>query len=216
MSMLGGGGGAPGMGMGGPGSMGMGGENPLAALLAQMGGGGAPGANPLGITSGASDFDPDSLGGLGGNGNEDPMAAMFKAMSSGAGGPGGALPPGLFGGDANNPNPLFPSSQPLKKPLIQRIFPFIHVIAMVALWAFIVLWWEPSLHPSSTILGSGRPWTWSNLAKYGLLSGNGEGGKFRNLERDLERQTRFATLVSYAVQENRQGERRVMLMHFSV
>ena len=186
--------------------MGMGGENPLAALLAQMGGGGAPGANPLGITSGPSDFDPDSLGGLGGKGNEDPMAAMFKAMSSGAGGPGGALPPGLFGGDPNNPNPLFPSSQPLKKPLIQRIFPFIHVLAMVALWAFIVLWWEPSLHPSSTIIGSGRPWTWSNLAKYGLLSGNGEDGKFRNLERDLERQTRFATLVSLCCTREPDGE----------
>lgn len=183
--------------------MGMGGENPLAALLAQMSGAGA-GPNPLGITSG-QDLGSDLPG------NEDPMAAMFKAMSGGGSGaapgspfgtpgsnPFANLPPGMFpgmgSGDPTGSNPFGPA-QPLRKPLVQRIFPLVHVFAMVALWAFIVLWWEPSLHPSLS-LGTGKVWSWKNLGKYGLLSGNGEGGKFRNLERDLERQTRFATLVS--------------------
>ena len=191
MSMLGGGG-SPGMGPG------MGGENPLAALLAQMGGAGGP-PNPLGITSGPDGLGSDFPGS--GTTNEDPMAAMFKAMSEGPNGAGGGgspfgnLPPGLFGGgDPSNPNALFPPAQQSRKPLIQRIFPIVHVLAMVALWAFIVLWWEPSLH-STLSVGTGKTWSWRNLAKYGLLSGTGEGGKFRNLERDLERQTRFATLV---------------------
>ena len=237
MAMLGGGGppgSGAGTGMGGFGGgndTGMGG-NPLAALLASMNGQGqGQGSSPLSLMDG-----PGSTGGFGpGASGEDPMAAMLQAMS-GSGGPGGGpnpfanfgpggagpggFPPGLFDGTMGAGGPggpgafppgmegLFPASQPTKKSFIQRLYPFLHVMVITALWVFVVFLWEPALSrsqfgPSTADKLSRNSWLGGmkgGLGKYGLLSARGEGlkGGFRDLTRDLARQAGFANLVSLA------------------
>lgn len=224
-----------GAGMGGfggpPSDMGMGG-NPLAALLASMNGqapGQGPGSSPLSLMDGPGGGNEDPMtamlqamsgargppgggnpsnpfanfgpGGSGLGGGGFPPGLFDGSMGAGAGpgGPGGAFPPGMEG--------LFPTSQPTKKSLIQRLYPFLHVMVITALWVFVVFLWEPALSrsqlgPSTTDRLTRSSWLGGmkgGLGKYGLLSARGEGlkGGFRDLTRDLARQAGFATLVSW-------------------
>lgn len=182
-------------------------DNPFAALLAQMNAAGGGDRMPLGIQD---SMDPSLAGSD--TGSQDPMAAMLKALSqppAGGTDPAGdfssALPPGLasmLGGDGNNNNfgaggghfPFFASPPTPPKTWLQRSFPLLHTTAMVALWAFIVFWWEPSLSARSNgdlVHGS------SPVGKYGLLIGARDEVKgFRRVDRDMARESRFAILVS--------------------
>jgi hypothetical protein len=93
---------------------------------------------------------------------DNPLAALMAMMpqqgeQGGAGMPPGAMPPNLFGQ---------PPAQPMKRTLLQKVMPIIHLIAGWMLLAFFVLWREPQAfearpHASSQ---SGSAWRrWAEL-----------------------------------------------------
>lgn len=179
MAMLSGG-----PGMGGQGGIMGGDSNPMAALFAQVAGGGLGGQGIPGITAageGLADIDPANDTG---DANMDPMAALMKSMTEGGGMPPGFGPPGGQTG-----NPFFPGQTPAKKPLLARFWPLVHVLAMFVLWTFVVFWWEPSL---AGLQGSTTS-RWA-LSKWDLLKGGVGRVQSQRLAHDLTRESSFPTL----------------------
>lgn len=88
--------------------------------------------------------------GMGGEGGEDMFAQMMAQMSGGAaGGPGMAGMGGMFGapGAQGGASPFGPPQSPFPlqpKSFLDRIFPLIHLLSMVALVLYAVGWIEPT------------------------------------------------------------------------
>lgn len=114
-------------------------------MMAQMMGGGAPGA-----AGGA----PGADGGLGG---------MFGMMGgAGTGGAGAGASP--FGGPPVSPFP------PTPKTFLDRVFPLIHLLSMVGLVVYAVGWLEPATkHGKYGWMGVGSSIDWS---AWGALASN--------------------------------------------
>ncbi|GAA6038406.1 hypothetical protein JCM8097_007633 [Rhodosporidiobolus ruineniae] len=117
-------------------------QNPL-SLLAGMNAGGAGGANPFAAFPG--------LGGAGAEGGApggDLFAQMMQQMAAGAGGEGG--PGAAAGGGAGglgagaNPFMMQPPAPPAPKTLLERVFPLVHILAMVGLAVYAVVFLEPA------------------------------------------------------------------------
>ncbi|GAA5918229.1 hypothetical protein JCM6882_003019 [Rhodosporidiobolus microsporus] len=112
-------------------------SNPLSLL---SGGGGAPGANPFGAFPGLGGL---GGGGEGGAGGEDPFMQMMQAMAQqGGGAPGTAGAPSAAGGQPMA-NP-FLQPPPPPKTFLDRVFPLVHILAMVGLAAYAVVFLEPA------------------------------------------------------------------------
>ena len=121
---------------------GTGGMPDMQRLMAQM-----MGVDPSG--SGQNLLgDLDDPAGLGSNGNGQPND------------------PFGFQGAANGGFPSF-SGVPTKKSKVERYFPSIHAVSVIALLVFVVAWWEPNLGPSKwTDRALKQSWTerWALLA----------------------------------------------------
>ncbi|ORY25351.1 hypothetical protein BCR39DRAFT_544442 [Naematelia encephala] len=138
-------------------------------------------------------------GGLGGGGGIGPgsegipdISQLFAQMMGGMQPPGSGGPNllgdlddpaglGLGLGGAPFPFPGMPGLGPPKeKSKIQRFWPLIHLLSVLALVAFTVVWWEPALHAASNggwKIASGR---WVNRWA-GLQGSTGLWGKVRGL-----------------------------------
>lgn len=125
----------------------------------------------------------DPFGIFGGSGGPGGMGG-FPGMDSDGG--AGLFPPGfdpssMFGNAASGgEGPLGGSQQ--TKSLSAKLFPLVHVISMIALWAFAVFWWEPSIaakHWGTEVLITKSLGAWK---KWGLLKGD-MGGLAAGLER---------------------------------
>lgn len=115
LAALGGGAGGEMPGFGGPGQ----GGDLFSQMMAQMAAGGGPGG-------------PGGPGGAAGG--ENPFAAMM--------GGGGSNPFAPQQGGAGVP-PVSPFP-PQPKTFLDKIFPLVHLVAMVGLAVYAVVWWEPS------------------------------------------------------------------------
>ncbi|KAI0044060.1 hypothetical protein FA95DRAFT_1583899 [Auriscalpium vulgare] len=93
-------------------------DNPLAALMSAMGGGGLPpGGGPGPTSNNAAGPSPD-----------DPLMALMSSLSAGAPPPGAA---------ASAPTTVKPKS------LAQKLLPVFHILSVWTLVAYFVLWKEP-------------------------------------------------------------------------
>jgi hypothetical protein len=80
--------------------------------------------------------------GQGGPGGAEGASNPFAAFGGGAGG-GGAVGSNPFAGGAGQQAPTSPFP-PQPKTFLDKIFPLIHLVAMVGLAVYAVVWWEPS------------------------------------------------------------------------
>ncbi|GJN92483.1 hypothetical protein Rhopal_005513-T1 [Rhodotorula paludigena] len=114
-------------------------QNPL-SLLAGTGGAGPAGAqNPFAALGGQP----------GGGGADDMFAQMMQQMMAGAGGAGagaGAGAAGAGGAPPGNPFMQPPTSPfpPAPKTFLDRVFPLVHLVAMVGLAVYAVFVYEPA------------------------------------------------------------------------
>ncbi|GAA6046956.1 hypothetical protein JCM3770_003449 [Rhodotorula araucariae] len=109
-------------GLGGPGSGADAGANPFAAFMGAGAGAGAEGAAP----------------------GDDMFSQMMAQMMQG-GGPGAGAAGGM-GGAPSNPFMQPPTSPfpPAPKTFLDRVFPLVHILAMVGLAAYVVAVYEPA------------------------------------------------------------------------
>lgn len=94
---------------------------------------------------------------------DDPFAALLASMipqgqgQTGAGGP--PLPP-IF------QNPQAPQKPPAPKTLVQKVMPFVHLLAAWILLLYFVVWKEPGVYEETShgLLASGGVWArWAQL-----------------------------------------------------
>ncbi|GAA5969434.1 hypothetical protein JCM11641_008116 [Rhodosporidiobolus odoratus] len=122
-----------------PAEVDLGAMNPL-SLLAGAGGPNASGANPFAAFPG--------LGGAGGEGGapgQDMFSQMMAQMAAAQGDAGAGGPGGVAGAGGGNPfqSPLSPFP-PQPKTVLDRVFPLIHILAMVGLALYAVFILEPA------------------------------------------------------------------------
>lgn len=137
MSMLGGGGGPAGVD----------GQPDMSQFFAQMMGQ-APGSTPASNLLG----DVDDPAGLGGAPPFPPDMSGFPGL-------------GAMGGMPGMPGMGMPAPSAGKK-WVERVFPVVHLLAMLALMAFAVVWWEPSLRSTRAFGQVDAGWgsRWGRLA----------------------------------------------------
>lgn len=115
---------------------------------------------------------------MGAGGGDDFMAQLMASMSGTGGAPGGGLPGmdgagmgGGFPGMPTSPIPITP------KTTLDKLFPLLHLFAMLALATFAVGIWEPSLRTGAGLVqglsGSGGVnWSgWGELGGHGSVGG---------------------------------------------
>ncbi|GAA5834022.1 hypothetical protein JCM3766R1_002496 [Sporobolomyces carnicolor] len=107
-------------------------------LAAFGGGGGAPGAEGDLFSQMMAQMAQGGQPGAGLGGGENPFAAF--AGGGGLGAAPGSNPFAQAGGPQAPVSP-FP---PQPKTLLDKVFPLIHLVAMVGLAVYAVVWWEPS------------------------------------------------------------------------
>ncbi|BGP18544.1 hypothetical protein JCM10213_002942 [Rhodosporidiobolus nylandii] len=116
-----------------PAEVDLGAANPLSLLA---GAGGANGTNPFAAFPG--------LGPDGGAGGQDMFAQMMQQMVAAQGGAGAGAGGDMGGAPPANPFMMQPPAPPQPKTRLERVFPLVHILAMVGLAVYAVVFLEPA------------------------------------------------------------------------
>ncbi|TCD60795.1 hypothetical protein EIP91_009508 [Steccherinum ochraceum] len=101
---------------------------------------------------------------------EDPLAAMFSAMTQQQGGAQGMFGAGMPGMNMQPPAP------PTPKTLVQKLMPLVHLVAAWVLLAYFVIWKEPEVYDTQSyrsFLVQGRWRRWAELGHKSATDGWG-------------------------------------------
>ena len=107
-----------------------------------------------------------------GAGGGDFMAQLMASINSGGGAPGmEGMATGGFPGIPTSPIPLTPKTK------LDKLFPILHLVAMLLLASFAVGVWEPAIRNGNGVMegmrsGGGVHWSgWGELGGHGSLGG---------------------------------------------